>query len=189
MRGDADDETPIELGDAFAGRAPDAGAEDEVVALLQAEGLLSGQPRPALAWTWRVAAALVLFAGGWVSSSLSGRLAAPPGPTSAAAGGEAYVLLMWEGADYVEEAVPGARAGEYGAWAGALAGEGIQVSGEELAPERTMLPPLGVADAQEPTRMSGFFILEADAERATELATSHPHRTHGGWVEVRPVVR
>ena len=191
MRRDGDDEPPIELGDAFAGRVPDAGAEDEVVALLRAEGLLSGRPRPTLAWVWRVAAGLVLFAGGWISSSVSGRITPPPdtpGPVGAGAA-EVSVVLVWEGEDYVEEAAPGERAAEYTAWARTVTGEGIAVSGEELAPPSMMLPPVGVANAARPTRVSGFFVLETDAERAAELAAGHPHRTYGGWVEVRPVVR
>lgn len=192
MRNDGDDENPVELGDAFAGRVPDPGTEDEVVALLRAEGLLKGRPRTALSLAWRVAAGLVLFTGGWISSSVANRVATPPeaGPPGVVAGGvEAYMLLIREGPDYVEERVPGERTAEYGTWARTIVGEGIPVSGEELGPASTMLPPLELADASEPTRISGFFIVETDSARAAELARTHPHRTYGGWVEVRPVVR
>lgn len=193
-----DEDRPIDLESAFAGRTPDAGTEDEVVALLRAEGLLRGGRHPLRAWGVRAAAAVLLFTGGWISSSVASRISTrapagivtgPAAPTGQAPTARAYMLLMWEGPDYVEEDITGERASEYGRWARSVAAEGIPISGEELAPVRQMLAPTNIAAAADPRRISGYFVVQTDSARAVALAAAHPHRTHGGWVEVAPIVR
>jgi hypothetical protein len=194
--GGADEGERLDLSDAFADRAPRVGMEDDVVRRLRAEGLLaSGRGRggaPARVWLLRVAASVMLFAAGWSTSALvagGGREGEATNATPAigSAGGEAYMLLMWEGDDYVEETVPGERATEYAAWARSVAGRGIPVSGRELGPTVERLGPTDITVASAPTRVTGYFVLETSAAEAAELAGSHPHRTHGGWVEVVPL--
>lgn len=194
--GGADEAGRIDLGEAFGDRAPRADAEDDVVTRLRAEGLLaSGDGRgggPARAWLLRAAASVMLFAAGWSTSGLVARGASERGAADVPSAGEstdaeAYMLLIWEGDDYAEEAVPGERATEYAAWARAVAGRGIAVSGRELGPTVERLGPTDVADPSTPTRVTGYFVLETSAAEAAALAGSHPHRTHGGWVEVVPL--
>jgi hypothetical protein len=156
--------------------APPDEIRGRVVAVLRERGLLapSGRRlRPLLA----SAAAVVLFAAGWMAGSAAERSA------PAADRGE-FMLLLFGGAS-----APGdepARVREYGDWARRLAREGRHVSGERLGEAAAAVGgPLPSGPVP-----SGFFIVEAQsAAEARDLASGHPHVRHGGTIVIRRIAR
>ncbi|MDQ3169881.1 MAG: YciI family protein [Acidobacteriota bacterium] len=121
-----------------------------------------------------IAAALVLFASGWMAASAYHSPPAPAGPR--------FMFLL-----FGETAAPAdlaARAEEYRAWAIDLRRRGGRVTGERLSDEAMTVG----APREGGTSLGGYFIVEApsgDAARA--LAENHPHARHGGSIVIRPV--
>jgi hypothetical protein len=172
----------------YADRLPPPDLEERVVAdWARAVGKRPGVRKRARAWTYRIAAGVVLFLAGWGSARLSGDdgVGVPP-----RAG---YMLLLWEDAAFGAGEEPGALAEEYAAWAGRVAAAGVGIAGEELDPSRSWVSGDGVAGARPSSgdlRLGGYFLVDiSDREAAMRLAESHPHVGHGGWVEVAPIVR
>lgn len=179
----------LDLEGLYADREPSAALEERVAAdyVRAIRKPVHGRVR----WWQRIAAGIVLFGAGFGSAR-----ALPFGPpdtdaTSAVAGtvparGRSFMLLLFERPDFGAELPPDSLATEYAAWARSVAATGVRISGNELAPERAVLPPAdGVPAEAEAFRMSGYFVVEAaDEAAARRIAESHPHMGHGGWIEV-----
>jgi len=91
-----------------------------------------------------------------------------------------FILLLYEGPAFDSA---GSRVAEYRDWAASLRTEGRQVSGDEILPEGTSLPPAEKGDRE---RLAGFFIVTAaDLADATAVGRRCPHLHHGGRVVVR----
>jgi hypothetical protein len=94
------------------------------------------------------------------------------------------MLLLYEDAAYRAPATPeeqAARVAEYVGWAEDLRERGIDIEGEELAPEGASEGRLGI--------LSGYFLVAApDADAAVAIARTTPHVRHGGTVVVRRIV-
>lgn len=153
--------------------APPDAVRARVVEGLRRDGVLRPGRRSTRPWL-QAAAALMLFAAGWIASSV----AVPD-----ASRHPRFMLLLLG-----ETSAPGdmaARVAEYGAWARAARGRGIATTGERLEAAGVSVgapAPAGL-DA-----LGGFFIVDApsmDAARA--LAEGHPHVRHGGTIVVRPL--
>jgi hypothetical protein len=167
--------------------------EDRVVAELRCAGLLGSAPgsfrsRPVRA-ALATAAAVALFAAGWVASTRR-----QPAPTPQAQ--PTYALLLRAGPDYRpttgEEEQQLIK--EYRAWARGLHQDGLLTSGEKLNDEtRTLISRQGTVTLLEPPAaeqgsLQGFFLIRAGSlEQALEIARSCPHLRHGGVIEVRPI--
>ena len=189
-------DAPLELGDLYADREPPADLEDRVVADLVAAGRLGrGVAGPArrpwaagarwaerARWPSRLAAGLILFGLGWGVGS-RGDAPAPEAESR-------FMLLLWEGADFSVDGPPATVAAEYTSWARSLAATGMTISGDELGPDRVLLPPEGLASAPpDHLELGGYFIVGArGVDEARAVAESHPHRLRGGWIEVAPIV-
>ena len=147
-----------------------------IVAGLRAEGLLRGPRRRRTVGPWlRAAAAIAIFAAGWVSAAAYH--ARSDGP-----GGSRFVFLLYGETSPPEDAA--ARAAEYGAWARELRRQGGRVSGERLGAGAISIgeAPAGAVS------LGGFFIVEAaSSEAAGALALEHPHARYGGTIVVRPI--
>lgn len=177
-------------------REPDRPLEERVVARLVGEGFLRGRRRrwtAPLPWILRVAAAVVLLAAGFAL----GRRESGGLPS-----GRRFMLLLWEGPGFGAEA-PEPLVEEYARWATQTREAGTPLTGAELGEPAAWLPPSGGGAVEGAPaaggrlesgpagggfRLGGYFIVEVtDAEAARTLAAGHPHRRHGGWVEVVPV--
>ena len=191
-----DDSPRIEgLDEIYADGRPPPALEDAVVGRLVADGLLEpgGRGRAARLsstghsrrgrWFLRVAAGLLLFAGGWVSANAFA-------PTAPATPADSYMLLLWEAPGFSPEAQPGAIASEYAAWARAIASGGTAISGNELSADRVIAGdvPAGSSVAGG-ARLGGYFLVAAESQDdAYAMAAGHPHLRHGGWIEVAEIV-
>lgn len=153
--------------------APPDAVRARVVEGLRREGLLPSRRRAARPWL-QAAAALLLFAAGWMAGAGNG----PDAPSP-----PRYMLLL-----FGETSTPadlGARVAEYGAWARASRDRGTEMTGERLEAAAVAVggpSPAGL-DA-----LGGYFIVEApsmDAARA--LAEGHPHVRYGGTIVIRPL--
>lgn len=168
------------------GPAPPASVEGRVVAELRSRGLL----RHGASWRRRLlaaAAALALFAGGWVAGRGSADLS-PPTPPAAT-----YALFLLGGVESGPDEAE--RVEEYRGWAIGLARRGRLVAGEKLGTAAWLLAgttggtTLRTAPAaHRAAPLSGFFLLTADdPEEALAIARSCPHLRHGGEVLLRPI--
>ena len=171
-----------------------ADLEDQVVWALRARGDLGasgaghagqkGAGRSGWPPWMQIAAALVLFAGGWTASSLRSP-AAEVRPTG-------FMLLLWEGAGFAEGRPSAEIAAEYGAWMQGASASSESITGRALSPRRTVVrtpaDATSPASADEP-HIGGYFMVQVETEaQAVELAQSHPHLTNGGWIEVVQLV-
>jgi hypothetical protein len=181
---------------------PPADLEDSVVAAIAARGLIGGGshaparplPEPQIpkvparrAWAWGALALAAALAAFYAGISVSDRGAGRPAGGSGAARQsptERYMLLLYEDAAYRAPATPeeqAARVAEYVGWAEDLRERGIDIEGEELAPEGGPEGRLGI--------LSGYFLIAApDADAAAAIARTSPHVRHGGTVVVRRIV-
>ena len=183
-----------------------ADLEDSVVAALARRGLVGGgpaEPSPSpgereaavvparRAWAWgALALAAVLaafFAGIAISDRGAGRAPAGVNRTPAAsrpATAERYILLLYEDERYRAPSTPdehAARVAEYGGWVEDLRERGVDVEGEELAPDGAPEGRLGI--------LAGYFLVAApDVDAAMAIARTTPHVKHGGTVVVRRIV-
>lgn len=188
----------------YADREPPPGLEDRVVAsYVRARPRSRGTRRrggPTVAARWlQLAAGLTLLLGGYGAgrlaagggdvASIGTSVSRGPGVSDTAPPG--FLLLLWEDERFTRQAPPEGFAEEYAAWARAVAGRGVGISGYELGPDRAVVgrSPSGVdADVvgvpPEGT-VSGYFVVQVDdLAAARRLAEGHPHVAHGGWIEV-----
>jgi hypothetical protein len=173
---------------------PPAELEDRVVALLKQRGLLRDRPGTSRRWMQAaaaLAATLVLFASGALVGRRLGSPVSPP------AGGQRFVLFLYEGSGY-QAAAPGAeqeRIAEYRSWAQGLRSVGELEAGEKLKDDEQVLdrggaPITAQGDAAESARgtLGGYFIIVAkDAAQARDIASACPHLRHGGRIVIRPI--
>jgi len=160
---------------------PPPGLEARIVVRLAAEGMLGPRsPRRGLLSGPRflaaAAAALAFFGAGWMAGH--GGRTAPREPR--------FALLLYEGPDF---RAMGVHAKEYAAWAEALRGSGVAVSGEELSETSRRVSRDGSAPGAESVeKLAGFFVVAArDLAAAESIARSCPHLRYGGVVAVRPI--
>jgi hypothetical protein len=151
--------------------APPPHLEDRVVAVLQRKRLLARPRSAGIRIVGAAAAALLLFAGGYLAGGSRGlQPAADPTP------GPRFALLLYEAGD--APLAPGterARVDEYRAWARQVFRDGYAISGEKLKDEPGQ--PL-----------SGFFIVSAPSRTAAQaIAASCPHTRYGGRIEIREI--
>jgi hypothetical protein len=142
--------------------------------------------RPLLA----TAAAVILFLAGRATSERG--LAPEPGGEEAQ-----FMILLFEDVAYAQPAPgeEGARAAEYGNWAGDLITRGIRIEGDELLPGGVTLTRAGTGASIEPGvpgtpagRFAGYFIVGgSDMEQAIGIARETPHLRYGGRVAVIPL--
>lgn len=165
--------------------SPPSALEDRVVDELRARGLLARR-QPLSRRLMAAAAAVALFAGGW----LAGRAPAESSPHSPAAN---YVLFLLGGVEPGPDEAE--RVEEYRAWAVRLARAGQLSAGEKLGTAAWLLDG-GSGDidlrpapaAHQAAPLSGFFLLTAAGpEDALAIARSCPHLRHGGEVLLRPI--
>lgn len=165
--------------------SPPSGLEERVLAQLAA--------RPSGRWRagrgpralGTMAAALVVFIGGWWAGARGGH---SPGTVEPA--GQRYLLLLREGASYDRGGSETERVAEYRDWAAGLRRDGRLEMGEKLADESLPLPAgATTAPADESPAVAGFFIIRADTPaQAASIAGSCPHLRHGGRIELRRIV-
>ena len=155
---------------------PPSRLEGRVTRSLAGRGLLASR-MPGSRAMLAAAAAVVVFATGFVAGSLSTRsraAAAPDGPR--------FALLLYEGSDRAQQVDDVA---EHVRWARALAARGHEVSGEKLGAAVTSVPE---APAPLPEALEGFFLISApSAAAAADIARTLPHVRHGGRVVVRAI--
>ena len=148
--------------------APPQRLDRRIAATLRQEHLLRG--RPALAYTFAAAAAIVIAIFVWHYSTAKAQ------PT--------YILLLYESPQFT-----GGSREEYGQWAKQM--RPAVMGGEELdsrdiaALAGTVTPlPNGAS------RLAGYFLINAaDDARAASIARECPHLRHGGAVLLRKIVR
>ncbi len=169
---------------------PPPGLEDATVGALAERGLLRrgtrGRRRP-IEWGLAAAAAVALFAGGFLVGQRGGQVPAGDLPR--------FVLLLYEGPEY-RSTPPGQeqdRVREYSEWARERGAKGELEAGEKLRddPDRVIRPDGSVA-ADAPgsgaTRLAGFFLIRAtDDHAALEIARSCPHVRYGGSIVIREI--
>lgn len=155
---------------------------------LRSRGLLRRGPRSAWRAAFAAAAAVVVFVAGMVA----GRRADGPVPHGAGA----YLLLLYQDADFHPSRSEDELVAEYGAWAGRLGAEGKLVSGEKLDSAARLLEAPGgttvvsaVDVGSSAGAVAGFFIVRAASyDEAVEIARTCPHLRHGGRIAVRAIV-
>ena len=156
--------------------APPARLEGRVTRSLAGRGLLASR-MPGSRAMLAAAAALVVFATGFVAGTASTR-----GRAAAAPDGPRFALLLYEGSD---PAPPVDDVAEHTRWARALAERGHEVSGEKLGAAVTSVPD---APTPLPATLEGFFLISApSAAAAADIARTLPHVRHGGRVVVRAI--
>lgn len=164
---------------------PPEALEDRVIAALRRLGMLrrGAGSRPALRILLRLAASLLLVAGGGLAGF---RLAS----VSRSPSGEQFVLLLYEGTDFQApaEGEEAQRVDEYRAWARRLGRSGILMSGEKLKDGERVLG--GTRPEEERGTIGGYFVIGArDDSQAEEIASSCPHLRHGGSIVIRQIDR
>jgi hypothetical protein len=165
---------------------PPRGLEERVLAQLAARP--ARRRRTGRGWRTlgMIAAALVVFVGGWWAGARSG-----DGPGVSATAGDRYLLLLREDASYDRSGSEAERVAEYRDWAMGLRREGRLEMGEKLAEERLPLPDGAAAARVEgsPETVAGFFIIRAvTPAQAASIASTCPHLRHGGRIELRRIV-
>ena len=151
---------------------PPASLENRVVASLRARGLIAPprrrRVRPIALAT---AAAVAIFAVGYLAGAWQARRAAVPAPVS-----PRFLLLLHDTAAMAASAIPEPQlVEEYRTWARNIRAEGHGIQGEKLKDETGQT-------------LSGFFIVEAASlEAARAIAASCPHVRHGGRIQVREI--
>jgi hypothetical protein len=159
---------------------PPPDLEARTVAALRQHGLLkvASNRRAVLL---RIAAAVVLFAGG----AAIGRASAVVEPPGADQHGPRYLLLLHGGPSGLSAEEELAVVREYGAWAVQLRGEGRFVTGERLGNAGRSVPPLELTETVD---LRGFFLISAASlDDAVGVAQRCPHVRRGGRVVVRPI--
>ena len=142
--------------------------------------------RPLLA----TAAAVIIFLAGRATADRG--LAPEPGAEAAQ-----FMILLFEDAAYAqpEPGEEGARAAEYGNWAGDLTARGIRIEGDELLPGGVTLTRAGAGASLESGvpgtpagRFAGYFIVgSSDMDQAIGIARETPHLRYGGRIAVIPL--
>lgn len=173
----------------YGSDSPPSELEDDTLARLRREGLVSTAPpvrrgrRRALA----AAAALAIFFAGYAAARVGGM---PSSDTVDDQG--SYLLLLREPAGRPLPAPEGEAAvvAEYAAWANEQARMGRLVLGEKLGDTGDLVALDGTGAAgSEGTRVTGLFVVRApDLDTARAIARTCPHVRRGGTIEVRPVV-
>jgi hypothetical protein len=188
---------------------PPPAVEERIVSALKQRGRIRAQGGTIAMMTrtmGAVAAATILFAGGYLFGQ---RAAAKPTPeqpdvsvaqTGSAAGEQEFMLLMFmRGHDPSADAPPADDAAyraiidEYRQWAIDRENEGRLVSAEKLASTtRVMTKAAGeisvTGDTGSDRVLGGYFLITAPSlDDALGMARTHPHLKYGGEVEVRPI--
>lgn len=166
--------------------APPPGLKGSVISSLYARGLLRHSRQRAWRVPLSIAAALALFAMGWMVGHRPATLDPRP----------AFALVLYEGSDFQRDQSEAESIAEYGAWAAALRSRGTVVSGEALDRAVGLLrsTPTGIViDPRDASSdegvMTGFFIIHAaNQAEALEIARTCPHLRHGGRIALRPVI-
>jgi hypothetical protein len=166
------------------------GLEDATVAALAERGLLrrrSRGRRRLVEWGLAAAAAVALFAGGFLAGQRGGQVPAGELPR--------FVLLLYEGPEY--RASPAGqeqdRVREYSSWARERGARGQLEAGEKLREDaEVVIRPDGSIATEAPapgaTRLAGFFMIRATDDRAAlEIARSCPHVRYGGSIVIREI--
>lgn len=160
---------------------PDAGLEDRVlmaVTLHQSRRRLSQE---ASRWL-QAAAAVVIFALGYVSAVAGARTSTPTPSVDGR-----YLLLLYDvpGTTTADPAAMPTLVAEYTDWFNREHAAGVVESGEQLdIAARTLGPATPAAPP------SGFFVVRARSlDEAVAISEASPHRKHGGAIIVRPIAR
>ena len=164
----------------------------------------------------RLAASIVLVGLGWAAGSSGiGRPGESPSSAREAtesdgaqgaqasshdmapAGAESprFILLLYEQDDFEAADVDAQDdvVDEYRNWAVSLASAGNFVQGERLASNGSLVvpdavDPQGAGSLLGDAILGGYFIVGAPSlAEAVRLAEGHPHRSYGGWIEVREI--
>jgi hypothetical protein len=165
------------------------GLEDATVDALLERGLLrrGARRRRLIEWGLAAAAAVVLFAGGFLAGQRGGQ--APAGELPR------FVLLLYEGPEY-RNTPPGQeqdRVREYADWARERGAKGELEAGEKLREDLDLvIRPDGSIGEEAPApgaaRLAGFFMIRATDDRAAlEIARSCPHVRYGGSIVIREI--
>jgi hypothetical protein len=135
---------------------------------------------------WRLSAAAVLLAAGFLAGWIGRRESGMPAPA-----GDRYVLLLHDrpGAAAQSPEQSSAVVAEYKAWARRLRREGKLVGGEKLEDGGALLARGRIEDLPgSPGRIGGYFVIVARTRReAQEIARDCPHAARGGVVELRRI--
>ncbi|MGI8843398.1 MAG: YciI family protein [Gemmatimonadaceae bacterium] len=168
---------------------PDA-LEHRVRRTLTARGLLRRRPSSVLRRVAAAAAAVALFAAGYLTGE-SGRddLAEPDGAGR-------YALFLYEDSAFDTSRPEMELVAEYSAWAAALRERGRLETGEQLASAEILLErqadSIVVGErgpAAEAGALTGLFVIRAASEsEALSIARTCPHLKYGGRIAVRAIV-
>lgn len=155
--------------------------EDKVVRALKAESLIRDRAESRSGTGARIGAvaAILLVAG--ILAAIATLYPRPAGE----AGGETYMLALYDGPGFQAAPAGGSYAAEYGGWA-RKHGEGAAavIGGEELGPPAAVLGPASAGDPA----LAGYFLVRAPSQKeAVALARTSPHISHGGTIVVRRV--
>lgn len=180
MDAERDPAEPPDLSPLARELTPPPDLEARMVAALRQHGLLRAAPSRR-AVLLRIAAAVVLFAGG----AAIGRASAVVEPSDTDQHGSRYLLLLHGGPSGLSPEQEAAVVREYGAWAVQLRGEGRFVTGERLGDAARSVPPLELTETVD---LRGFFLISAASlDDAVDVARRCPHARRGGRVSVRPI--
>jgi hypothetical protein len=162
------------------------GLEQNIIARLRELGEIH-TVRPQRVRAWRlaagIAAAVLVFAGGYWTAQRTQSVGVPPAQ-------ERWLLLL-RGAGATSEAEHRHQAQLIGDWMREWIRRGVALDGEALREERWHfaaegeLPSVSEANLEPAT---GYFLLEgADLEHARAIGQSCPHLQMGGTIELRRV--
>lgn len=170
--------------------APPAALEGRVRSSLAGRGLLRRHRSVAWRRAGALAAAVALFAGGYLTGH--SRRAVP----TPADGAGRYALFLYEDATFDPSRPEAELVAEYSTWAAGLRALGQLEAGEQLAGSEQLLERRADSIVVERRgvgagagRLTGFFVILARSEaEALRIAGTCPHLSYGGRIAVRAIV-
>ncbi len=159
---------------------PPASLYNKTVHRLKSEGLIETNTKrlsPYFRWSLAIAASVLIFiAGRW---SVTSNTINPE---------QAYMLLLHEDEGF-NPGDPDEMFMEYALWMGKTMADGVNITGQELESDATLVDNIGnVTQIEDPglDKVTGYFIVEAPSKQeAIKIAQSMPHLKYGGSIEIK----
>ena len=161
---------------------PPSSLEDKTMQRLKAKGLLRISTKTRyLSWMVGIAASVAaFFLGIFYQQQTNYNDMATIEST------KGYMLLLHEDQSF-QSGDPMEMFNEYARWMENAMEQGVQITGQELNPEATLVTKSGELEKQTEEVTTGFFIVEAESmDEAIKIAKANPHVKYGGTIEVKP---
>lgn len=170
--------------------APPDALEARVHRSLMARGLLRRNHPSVWHYASRIAAAVALFAAGYLTGQIRRDEQASP------IGAARYALMLYEDSTFAASRPELELVAEYSAWASDLREQGRLETGERLAAAEVLLERQAgtiVAStrsaAGEAGALAGLFVIRASSDaEALRIARTCPHLAYGGRIAVREIL-